>query len=148
MLYGSWDIEHNGQNFLWFLTIFAFLPPYNRDKKLFEKIKNQMPGDIILHMCTINENHMMNGSWDMKRDRPNVSSFWFIFYTFSPLPTQKIKILKNRKKSLRRHFMRNHQNFRDGEKANVPFPQPLKMSENQRLQGIWKWNTRVKCVKN
>ena len=98
MLYGSWDIEHNGQNFLWFLTNFAFLPPYNRDKKLFEKIKNQMPGDIILHMCTINENHMMNGSWDMKRDRPNVLSFWLIFCTFSPLPTQKIKILKNRKK--------------------------------------------------
>ena len=28
------------------------------------------PGDIItLHMCTINDNHMMYGSWNMERDR-------------------------------------------------------------------------------
>ena len=34
----------------------------------FEKMK-KAPGDIIiLHKSTINDNHMMYGSWDMKRD--------------------------------------------------------------------------------
>ena len=29
-----------------------------------------MPGDIIiLHMCTINENHMMYDYWDMEYDK-------------------------------------------------------------------------------
>ena len=31
-----------------------------------KKKKKEIPGDIIiLHMCAINENHMMYGSWDM-----------------------------------------------------------------------------------
>ena len=38
---------------------------------------------IILHMCTINENHMMYDSWDMKRDRQNLLLFWAIFCSFS-----------------------------------------------------------------
>ena len=46
-----------------------------------EKIKQQQqqqqqqqtPGDIIiLHKCTINDNDMMYGSWDMEHDRQNV----------------------------------------------------------------------------
>ena len=32
--------------------------------------------------------------WDMKHDRNNFLSFWDIFCTFTPLTTQKIKILK------------------------------------------------------
>ena len=28
-----------------------------------------MPGDIILHMCIINDNHMMYDSWNMEHDR-------------------------------------------------------------------------------
>ena len=42
-----------------FLPIY---PPKNTKNLNFEKMKNT-PGDIIiLHMCTINENHMMYGS--------------------------------------------------------------------------------------
>ena len=38
--------------------------------KILKKKKNKTPGDIIiLHKCTINGNHMMYDSWDMKRDR-------------------------------------------------------------------------------
>ena len=59
------------------------------------------PGDIIiLYLCTINYNHMMNGSWDMECDGQNFFSFWTIFCPFNPLTTQKIKILKNWKKCL------------------------------------------------
>ena len=31
-----------------------------------------MSGEIILEMCTINENHMRYGSWDMERDGQNL----------------------------------------------------------------------------
>ena len=54
-----------------------------------------MPGDIIiLHMCTINDNHMMNSSWDMEHDAQNFLSFWTIFCPLTLLTTWKIKILK------------------------------------------------------
>ena len=59
------------------------------------------PGDItILHMCTINDNYMVYGSWDMEHNEQNFLSFWTIFSTFTPLKTQKIKILKKWKKQL------------------------------------------------
>ena len=135
MMYGSWDMEPNGQNFLsfwiifcpftpptnnlknlnseklkkkpwryyhftnvyhkwqshdvWFLTYQAwwteffvildhflpFYPPNNLKNQNFETMK-KTPGDIIiLHKCTINDNHMMGGSWDMKCDRHNFLSF-------------------------------------------------------------------------
>ena len=84
-MYGSWDMEHDGQNFLSFWVI--FLPFYltsNLQNKNFEKIKKKKKtlGDIILHMCTINDNHMMYGSWDMERDRQIFLSFWTIFLPF------------------------------------------------------------------
>ena len=67
MMYGSWDMKCNRQNFLWFWTIFLpFYPPNNTKNQNFERVK-QMPGDIIiLDMCTINDNHMMYRSWDTK----------------------------------------------------------------------------------
>ena len=42
--------------------------------------------------------HMMYSSWDMKSDRQNVLSFWTVFWRFTPLTIQKIKILKNETK--------------------------------------------------
>ena len=54
---------------------------------------------IILNMRTINENHMMYGSSYMKHDRQNFLSFWTIFCPFTPLTTQKIKILKKSRKT-------------------------------------------------
>ena len=49
--------------FCHFGPFFALLPVYNNPKNQnFEKMKKR-PGDIIiLHMCTINDNHMMYGS--------------------------------------------------------------------------------------
>ena len=101
MMYNSWDMKRDGQNFLSFWTVFLpFYPPNNSKNQNFEKLK-KTPGDIIiLHMCTINDNHMMYGSWDMKRDRQNFLSFWTVFCHFAPLATRKIKILKNWKKHL------------------------------------------------
>ena len=49
--------------------------------KILSKMK-KMPGDIILlHMCNINEDHMI-----YRHDRQNVSSFWATFCPFTAPP--------------------------------------------------------------
>ena len=56
-----------------------FYPPNNPKNLNFEKLK-KTPGDIItLHMCTINDNHMMYSSWYMKGEGQNFLLFWTIF---------------------------------------------------------------------
>ena len=52
------------------------------------------PGDIIiLHKCTKNYDHMLYCSLDMARNGFKCYfSFWAIFYPFTPLTAQKIKI--------------------------------------------------------
>ena len=42
--------------------LFALLPPNNPENQNFEKMKKICGGNIILHMSTINENHMIYGS--------------------------------------------------------------------------------------
>ena len=102
-MYGSWDIECDGQNFLSFWTIFAHLPPKNPKNQNFEKMK-KMPGDIIiLHKCTKNHDHMLQCSWDMACDRCNYFPFWAIF---CPFTIQKIKISKKWKNTwIYHHFI-------------------------------------------
>ena len=98
MMYSSWDMEHN-RNF--FLILDPFTPlAAQKENQNFEKMK-KTPGDIIiLHKCTTNENHMRYGTWDMKHDRHNFLSFGAFFCPFTPLTTQKIKLLKKWKTSL------------------------------------------------
>ena len=54
-----WSVTN--RTFSHFGPFFALLPPNNPEKQAFEKMKKP-PGDIILHKCTINDNHMMFGS--------------------------------------------------------------------------------------
>ena len=71
-----------------------FDPPNNLKNKNFEKIK-KMPGDIIiLHKCTLNDNHMRYGYRDMKSDWQNFLSFWSTFCPFTLPRIQKIQNLK------------------------------------------------------
>ena len=95
MMYGSWDMECDRQNFFSFWTIFCpFTPPplITWKIKILKKWK-KTPGDnIILHKCIINDNHMMHGSWDLKCDRQNFLSFWSTFCPFTPLTAWKTKI--------------------------------------------------------
>ena len=141
MMYGSWDTEHERQDFLSFSTIFCpftpkqpkkskfwkngkktwryyhfkhvyhkwqsydvwflryrvrktecfvildhslpFYPLNNAKNQNFEKLKESPGVIIILHKCTINDNNLMYGSWDMKRDRQNFLSFWTVFCIWS-----------------------------------------------------------------
>ena len=55
----------------------------------------EAPADvIILDMCTKNHNHMIYASSNMKCNRKNLLVIFGHFFPFTPLTTQKIKILK------------------------------------------------------
>ena len=88
--YGVWQAKV----FCHFGPFFALLPTSNPKNQNFEKIKKTSGDIIILHRCIINNNRMMYGSWAISCDRQKFSSFWLMFYPFSPLTIQKIKILK------------------------------------------------------
>ena len=61
-----------------------------------------MPGDIILHKCTKNNDHMPYCSWHMAPDSCNCYfSFWAIFCLLTPITAQKWKFQKNGKKITR-----------------------------------------------
>ena len=72
--YKVWQTEI----FVIFGHFFAFSPPWQPGKSKFLNIKKKTkktPG----HICTINGNHMMYGSWDMECYRRNFLSFWTVF---------------------------------------------------------------------
>ena len=101
IMYGSWDMEQDRQNFFSFWTIFCpFTPRTTQKIKILKKWK-KTSGDIInLHLHTTNEDHMMYGCWDLECYREIFFfSFWAIFCPFSHLTTQKIKFLKKWKKT-------------------------------------------------
>ena len=94
MIYGSWDTEQDGKKCLSFWAIFCpFSHPATQKIKIL-KFKKTSRDIIILHICTINDNHMMYGSWNMERNTQNflILDHFLPFYT---LWTQIIKILGN-----------------------------------------------------
>ena len=103
MLYGSWDMGHDGQKSVIFNHLLPFNPTNNPQKQNFKKMK-VMPRDIfILHMCTITDNHgmvpEMYDSWDNRVQQIEffvILDHFFLFWP--PLTAQKIKILKKWKK--------------------------------------------------
>ena len=66
----------------------------NEKIRILKKMKKNA-GDIILHMCTKNHNHMRYSSWDIAWDR-----IFCHFLPFYLLKTKKNKILKKWKKHL------------------------------------------------
>ena len=114
LMYGSRDIEHDGYNFLSFQTIFcSFTPPTTQKKETFWKNEKKSEDIIILHMCTINDSHIMHGSWDMEHDGHNLLSFWTIFCRFTSLTIGKIKILEKGKNPWRYyHFTHVYDKWR------------------------------------
>ena len=94
--YGAWQTKL----FVFLDRFLPFYPSSNPKNQNFEKMKNKSGDIIILHMCTISDNHIMYGSWDMECDGENFLSFWTVFCPFNPLTTRKIKILKKWKKYL------------------------------------------------
>ena len=103
MMYDSSDIERNWQNFFSFWTIFCPFTsnPITTQRIKILKKKKKTPGDIIiLHKCTINDNHMIYGSCDMKCNRWNFLSSWAIFFALLSPPNSPKKIKNKKKKHL------------------------------------------------
>ena len=72
-----------------------FYPPNSPKNQNFEKMK-KTPGDIILHKCTKNHDHMLYCSLDTTHNGCNCYfSFWAIFYPFTSLTAQNSKFKKN-----------------------------------------------------
>ena len=102
MMYVSWDTEWDRHNFCHLGPYFALLPLppswWSQKSKFWKKWKNCL--EIIFfytYMCTINGDHIIYGSWNIKCNIQKFSSFWAIFCSFSPLTTWKIKILTLKK---------------------------------------------------
>ena len=105
MMYGSWDMKHDGQNF--FVILDYFLPFYltnNLKNQNLGKVK-KMPGDIIIsHKFTKNHDHKLYCSLDMVCNRCNCYfSFWAIFCPFTSLTAQKKQNNKKKEKNTRRY---------------------------------------------
>ena len=83
--YGVWQIE-----FFSFWIIFCpFTPrsPTNNPKNQnFEKMKRTPRDIIILHKCTVNDNHMIYGSWDIDCNRQIFFVILGHFLPFTPPP--------------------------------------------------------------
>ena len=98
--YNVWFLRYWAQQAGFFVILGCFLPfyfPNNPENKNLEKMKKAPEDVIILHMSTINENHicMIPEMWSTT-DR--FSSHFGSFYTPHRLTTQRIKILKKWKK--------------------------------------------------
>ena len=90
--YDVWFLRYGMEQTNCFVILKHFLPfytPGNLKNQNFERMKTTRGDILILNMCTINFNHMMYGSWDIKHDRYNFLSFWTIFCPFTLIKTQK-----------------------------------------------------------
>ena len=74
-----------------------FYPPNSPKNQNFEKLKKHLE-ILSFYMCTINENHIMYGSWDMMCDKCHYFSFWAIFYLYpsNSLKNENFKQIKKR----------------------------------------------------
>ena len=85
-------MECDRHNFCHFKSFFALIPHYwSQQLKFGKNVKN-----IYKHMCTINQGHMIYGSWDIKCKRQGFCHFG-LFFALWP---SKIKILRKQKKWL------------------------------------------------
>ena len=95
IMYDSWDME-----------FFALLPLHpltllnNPKNQNFEKMKKNSR-DIVLHKCTINDNHMIYDSWDINCNRQIFFVILGVFLPFYPPNSPKNKNFKKMKKTLK-----------------------------------------------
>ena len=95
-MYDSWDTECDiiFSHFGPFFAVLHFFPlTTQRIKSLKKWIKNPT-NIIILHKCTLNDNHIIYGSWDINCNRQIFLSSWSIFCTFNPQTPKNENIKK------------------------------------------------------
>ena len=85
--YDIWFLKYKVQQTQIFIILhhfLSFLPLENLEYQNFN-IKKTPGGIIILHICSINDNHMMYGSWDMEGKR-QLFVILDCFLSFCPAP--------------------------------------------------------------
>ena len=100
--YDVWFLRYEGWQTEFFVILDCFLPfylPKNPKNQNLEKLRKTTGDIIILHMCTINDNQMIMVPAILSLTQIFLL-FWTIFYPFTSLTTQNIKILKKIKKHL------------------------------------------------
>ena len=80
--YDTWFLKYKVRQTEIFEILGHFLPFQPLDNLENQNLNiEKTPGDIIsLHICTVNDNHMMYGSWDIERNR----QFFVILDCFFP----------------------------------------------------------------
>ena len=100
MMYASWDMEYDRHNFLSFWAIFSLFTPLLTPKiKIRNKCKKSLE-ILSYYTSTINEDHMMYGSWDKRHDKQSFLSFLAIFCPLNLLKPENSKFWKNLKKKI------------------------------------------------
>ena len=86
IIHGSWNIRCDRQKFSIFWAIFCAFSPLTTWKIKILSFKKTPGYILILHICTINDKHMIYVSWDMECDRHN-----FYHYLLNSPKTQNSK---------------------------------------------------------
>ena len=97
----SWNIRRNRQKLLTFCANFLPFQPFDKLENQNFNIERNIWKYIILHIYTINENHMMYGSWDMECDRHFFVILDHFFPFYPPMDLENPYFQKNRKKYLK-----------------------------------------------
>ena len=160
------NVHHKWQSYdLWlryrtrqtlFVILACFLPfhpPDDPKNQNFEKMKATL-GDIILQMCTINDNHMMYGSWDMEYDRKKFSLFWTVFCSFTNNPENQNFWKNERNGDLILHMCPINDNHMMYGSWNMehhgrfchfgPFCALLPHQQSEKKQNFEKWKKHLK----
>ena len=117
-MYGSWDVERDGQNVLSFSTIFYLFTPLKKRKfKILNKMKKSLDISFYINVQK-NHDHMLHCSWDTMRDGCN--SYFFIWGYFLPsYPPNDPKSKKFKKMKKKKHDLRFL--VRDGREKIISF---------------------------
>ena len=99
---GIWRVTD--RIFYHFGSFFA-LPPSNQKIRILKNWKKTPTDIIILHMCTINDNHMMYGSWDMEHNRNNFCHFGPFFALYPSNNPKNKNFWKHSKKKKKKNSL-------------------------------------------
>ena len=95
MMYVPWNTECD-RLFVILGHFLHFTPLLTPIRKIWKNVKK--PSPFALHRCTMNEDHIIYDSWDIRHNKEIFLSFWVIFCPLTLLTTQEIKLLKKIKK--------------------------------------------------
>ena len=97
MMYASWVMKRDRQNFLSFWSVFLpfYPPPTNLENQNIEKMKKK--AWRYYDFTQVYHKWQSYNVWFLRYEawQTEFLSFWTAFCPFTPLTTQKIKILKN-----------------------------------------------------